>query len=70
MESAILKKVGKEVAYPGVDNSKMSKGPVRHVKYYQWVAFMLFFQVSIINLFYTLKFVDLTIQILILYCLN
>ncbi|XP_044730114.1 innexin shaking-B isoform X2 [Chrysoperla carnea] len=50
VESAILKKVGKEVAYPGVDNSKMSKGPVRHVKYYQWVAFMLFFQAI---LFYT-----------------
>lgn len=46
VESAILKKVGKDVAYPGVDNSKTNKGPIRHVKYYQWVAFMLFFQVS------------------------
>ncbi|XP_018334700.1 innexin shaking-B-like isoform X2 [Agrilus planipennis] len=34
------------VAYPGVDNSykKEEKSPTKQVRYYQWVAFMLFFQ--------------------------
>lgn len=39
---------GAEVPFPGVDNS-LSRGQltIKHTKYYQWVAFTLFFQVSI-----------------------
>lgn len=35
---------GNDAAYPGVENS--GKTPTKQLKYYQWVAFMLFFQVS------------------------
>lgn len=38
---------GSDVAYPGVENS--GKTPTKQVKYYQWVAFMLFFQVNLYN---------------------
>lgn len=43
-----MKKQGLEVPFPGVDNSQGSRGPltIKHNKYYQWVAFTLFFQVS------------------------
>lgn len=44
--AALWKVAGRQVAYPGVANSKDTDGTVKHVKYYQWVAFMLFFQVS------------------------
>lgn len=42
-----MKKQGAEVPFPGVDNS-LARGQVtiKHTKYYQWVAFTLFFQVS------------------------
>ena len=42
-----MKKQGQEVPFPGVDNSQ-SRGQltIKHTKYYQWVAFTLFFQVS------------------------
>ena len=42
-----MKKQGAEVPFPGVDNS-LSRGQltIKHTKYYQWVAFTLFFQVS------------------------
>lgn len=44
---AFMRKQGQEVPFPGVDNSQ-ARGSVtiRHTKYYQWVAFTLFFQVS------------------------
>lgn len=34
--------------FPGIDNSQGARGPltIKHNKYYQWVAFTLFFQVS------------------------
>lgn len=43
-----MKKQGYEVPFPGIDNSQGSRGPltIKHTKYYQWVAFTLFFQVS------------------------
>lgn len=44
---AFMKKQGAEVPFPGVHNSQ-GRGPltIKHTKYYQWVAFTLFFQVS------------------------
>lgn len=44
---AFMKKQGSEVPFPGVHNSQ-GRGPltIKHTKYYQWVAFTLFFQVS------------------------
>lgn len=43
-----MKKQGQEVPFPGVDNTQ-GRGAVKikHTKYYQWVAFTLFFQVSL-----------------------
>jgi hypothetical protein len=43
-----MKKQGAEVPFPGVDNS-LARGQltIKHTKYYQWVAFTLFFQVSV-----------------------
>ncbi|XP_037915276.1 innexin shaking-B isoform X2 [Hermetia illucens] len=48
---AFMKKQGAEVPFPGVHNSQ-GRGPltIKHTKYYQWVAFTLFFQAI---LFYT-----------------
>lgn len=45
---AFRKKQGLEVPFPGVDNSQGGRGAltIKHTKYYQWVAFTLFFQVS------------------------
>lgn len=45
---AFMKKQGLEVPFPGIDNSQGARGPltIKHNKYYQWVAFTLFFQVS------------------------
>lgn len=48
---AFTKKQGSEVPFPGIDNSLGHRGApltIRHTKYYQWVAFTLFFQVSLI----------------------
>lgn len=49
-----MKKQGQEVPFPGVDNSQ-GRGSltIKHTKYYQWVAFTLFFQVSTENHFFT-----------------
>ncbi|XP_055325134.1 innexin shaking-B isoform X1 [Sitodiplosis mosellana] len=49
---AFMKKQGLEVPFPGIDNSQGGRGPltIKHNKYYQWVAFTLFFQAI---LFYT-----------------
>ena len=43
-----MKKQGQEVPFPGVANSQ-DRGSltIKHTKYYQWVAFTLFFQVSL-----------------------
>ena len=44
---AFMKRQGSEVPFPGVDNSlARSQLTIKHTKYYQWVAFTLFFQVS------------------------
>lgn len=43
--SAGVKQIGKEVPHPAMVNSASAPG-VKHMKYYQWIAFMLFFQVS------------------------
>ncbi|KAI4459818.1 innexin [Holotrichia oblita] len=46
---AFMKTPGSQVAYPGVETSlprsPSGKSTTRQVRYYQWVAFMLFFQV-------------------------
>lgn len=44
---AFMKKQGLEVPFPGVENSQGGRGTltIKHNKYYQWVAFTLFFQV-------------------------
>lgn len=45
---AFTKKQGSEVPFPGVDNSQSRVNvTIKHTKYYQWVAFTLFFQVSV-----------------------
>lgn len=41
---AFSKSAGGGSAYPGIENA--GKTPIKQVKYYQWVAFMLFFQVN------------------------
>ncbi|KAH0564491.1 hypothetical protein KQX54_012367 [Cotesia glomerata] len=43
--SAYKKKGGVEVAFPGVDNSRLyPESERKEYRYYQWVCFMLFFQ--------------------------
>ncbi|KAJ8878177.1 hypothetical protein PR048_022644 [Dryococelus australis] len=44
MRSAFRKKVGVEIPYQGVDNSKGQLDDRKCYKYYQWVCFCLFFQ--------------------------
>lgn len=51
MKHLFHKKVGEEVAYPGVGNSQMEKlvngkAERKTYRYYQWVCFCLFFQVK------------------------
>ena len=43
--SAFWKRIGIDVAHPGVDKS-IDPEERRYVKYYQWVCFCLFFQVG------------------------
>lgn len=44
---AFMKKQGQEVPFPGVENTQgRSAVKIKHTKYYQWVAFTLFFQVN------------------------
>lgn len=45
VKSAFNKKVGVEVAYPGVETTRNEKDKKLY-RYYQWVCFCLFFQVS------------------------
>uniref|UniRef100_A0A182MFX3 Innexin n=1 Tax=Anopheles culicifacies TaxID=139723 RepID=A0A182MFX3_9DIPT len=50
LKSMFLKKVGTEVPYPGVGNSDGKTLDKKIYKYYQWVCFCLFFQVSLLPL--------------------
>ena len=45
--SAFWKRIGIDVAHPGIDKT-IDPEERRYVKYYQWVCFCLFFQVSLI----------------------
>lgn len=45
LKSLFRKKVGSEVPYPGVGNSEGKTMDKKVYKYYQWVCFVLFFQV-------------------------
>jgi len=45
LSSAHWKRVGVDVPHPGVDKTRDDRDK-KHVKYYQWVGFCLFFQVS------------------------
>lgn len=46
LKSLYKKKAGTEVPYPGVGNSEGKEMDRKVYKYYQWVCFCLFFQVS------------------------
>ena len=48
LSSAHWKRVGVDVPHPGVDKTRDEKDK-KHVKYYQWVGFLLFLQVSCIQ---------------------
>lgn len=53
--AAFTKQVGVDVPYPGVDNTRGGNNEDRRVyRFYQWVAFCLFFQVGTkcINIFH------------------
>lgn len=51
-----MKSPGSQVAYPGIENSYYAhhsrqapgRAAIKQVKYYQWVAFMLLFQVGLL----------------------
>ena len=45
LSSAHWKRVGVDVPHPGVDKTRDEKDK-KHVKYYQWVGFLLFLQVG------------------------
>ena len=45
LSSAHWKRVGVDVPHPGVDKTRDERDK-KHVKYYQWVGFCLFFQVG------------------------
>ena len=51
LSSAHWKRVGVDVPHPGVDKTRDEKDK-KHVKYYQWVGFLLFFQVGSTFLLY------------------
>ena len=48
--SAFWKRIGIDVAHPGIDKT-VDPEERRYVRYYQWVCFCLFFQVSLVHLF-------------------
>ena len=54
LSSAHWKRVGVDVPHPGVDKTRDEKDK-KHVKYYQWVGFLLFFQVSYLTNIYCLR---------------
>jgi hypothetical protein len=45
--SAFYKRVGVEVPFPGVDNTRGNQEEVKVYRFYQWVSFCLLFQVRI-----------------------
>lgn len=55
LKNFFKKKVGVEVSYPGIGNSRESEKKI--YKYYQWVCFCLFFQVSCSFSFFTVFFI-------------
>lgn len=62
LKSMFLKKVGKEVPYPGVGNSEGKLDDRKVYRYYQWVCFCLFFQVKKKKLFPDLDYSTLHTQ--------
>jgi hypothetical protein len=46
LKSAFNKTVGRDVPFKGVDNSRGKTEDQKYYRYYQWVCFCLFFQVS------------------------
>jgi hypothetical protein len=46
IESAFNKRVGTDISHPGVDNSLGGQKAKKEHRYYQWVVFCLFLQVS------------------------
>lgn len=54
LSSAHWKRVGVDVPHPGVDKTRDERDK-KHVKYYQWVGFCLFFQVRHRSLFFGLN---------------
>ena len=48
--SAFWKRIGIDVAHPGIDKT-IDPDERRYVKYYQWVCFCLFFQVRTFNFY-------------------
>jgi hypothetical protein len=47
IESAFTKRVDIDISYPGVENSLGGKKAKKEHRYYQWVIFCLFLQVSV-----------------------
>lgn len=45
-----LLQVGLEVAHPGIDNDFDDESAKKYYTYYQWVCFVLFFQVSFMEI--------------------
>ena len=54
LSSAHWKRVGVDVPHPGVDKTRDDRDK-KHVKYYQWVGFCLFFQVGNYSYSYTIN---------------
>ena len=59
LSSAHWKRVGVDVPHPGVDKTRDEKDK-KHVKYYQWVGFLLFLQVcsSFTHVWYSISLVE------------
>ena len=55
LSSAHWKRVGVDVPHPGVDKTRDDRDK-KHVKYYQWVGFCLFFQVRLTPLLLLLSY--------------
>ena len=63
--SAFWKRIGIDVAHPGIDKT-IDPEERRYVKYYQWVCFCLFFQVGLVWLFF-IRLTKLTLQAILFY---
>ncbi|XP_022186418.2 innexin shaking-B-like [Nilaparvata lugens] len=64
--AAFTKQIGVEVPYPGVDNTRGAGPADRKVyRFYQWVAFCLFFQV---NTYQTTEDILLSAAAALLFC--